>query len=246
MNKKVLQTMIHLCWLFLFVFAILKLAFGDWFAITINNSKIVDFGYFIDGNINIKNLFSFITTIITYFFYLCACCCKWKLNFKELFISLLFIIPAFIFNVFFINYSVITNCIIMIILPFLLKSKYKNFIFVFTAHFLGQILISFIRSEQLMFIKTNTISALIIGIDQFVWLILYYLYSNKFKEFDMGLWYPPLWGNCKKKFLENQEKHFSNIIEKCERKGNKRKADKFRVSRERIKILISENEKEKD
>lgn len=84
MNKQVLRTMIILCWVFLALYAILKLVpqLADKFVIVVNNEKIVKAGQFIDEREWLGNIIYFFTTLLTYQFYLCACCHKWFLSIK--------------------------------------------------------------------------------------------------------------------------------------------------------------------
>lgn len=95
MNKNVLRTMIILCWVFLALYAVLKLVpqLASKFVIVVNNEKIVKVGQFVDEREWLGDIIYFLTTLLTYQFYLCACCHKWFLSIKQYLVSLAIIVP---------------------------------------------------------------------------------------------------------------------------------------------------------
>lgn len=183
MNKNVLRTMIILCWVFLALYAILKLVpqLASKFVIVVNNEKIVKAGQFIDERKWLGDIIYFLTTLLTYQFYLCACCHKWFLSIKQYLVSLAIIVPTFIANVFIPKVALTLNFVAMIALPYLLKADFRTFVIIFTTHTLGQLALGYIRSENLMCVDVNFLSQAIMLMDMYVWLLLYYLYANLYK-----------------------------------------------------------------
>lgn len=195
MNKNVLRTMIILCWVFLALYAVLKLVpqLASKFVIVVNNEKIVKAGRFIDSRVGLGDIIYFLTTLLTYQFYLCACCHKWFLSIKQYLVSLAIIVPTFIANVFIPQVALTLNFVAMIVLPYLLKADFRTFVIIFTTHTLGQLALGYIRSENLMCVDVNFLSQAIMLMDMYVWLLLYYLYANLYKgEKFMGKASPPL------------------------------------------------------
>ena len=230
MNKRVLRTMIILCWVFLGAYAILKLIpqLADKFVIVVNNEKIVKAGQFIDEREWLGNIIYFFTTLLTYQFYLCACCHKWFLSIKQYLVSLVIIMPTFIANVFIPQVALILNFVAMIVLPYLLKADFRTFVIIFTTHTIGQLVIGYIRSENLMCIDINFLSQAIMMIDAYVWLLLYYLYANLYKEKKfMGKAMPPLYKGYDREINEEIAKLDEKIATCNDEKKRKRyEADK--------------------
>lgn len=184
MNKNVLRTMIILCWVFLALYAVLKLVpqLASKFVIVVNNEKIVKVGQFIDERVWLQQMVHFVFALLTYHLYLCACCKVWHLSFKQYIISLAFILPNQVLTFFYPQIGSNIAFVIMFCLPCAFKADYKTVAIIFATHILGQLGISFIRSAELYMMNMNTISQIIMCIDQYVWLLLYYLYSNLYKE----------------------------------------------------------------
>lgn len=222
--------MIILCWVFLVAYAILKLIpqLADKFVIVVNNEKIVKAGQFIDEREWLGDIIYFLTTLLTYQFYLCACCHKWFLSIKQYLVSLAIIVPTFIANVFIPQVALILNFVAMIVLPYLLKADFRTFVIIFTTHTMGQLVIGYIRSENLMCIDINFLSQAIMMIDAYVWLLLYYLYANLYKEKKfMGKAMPPLYNGYDREINEEIAKLDEKIATCDDEKKRKRyEADK--------------------
>lgn len=230
MNKSVLRTMIILCWVFLALYTVLKLVpqLASKFVIVVNNEKIVKAGQFIDERKWLGDIIYFLTTLLTYQFYLCACCHKWFLSIKQYLVSLAIIVPTFIVNVFIPQVALTLNFVAMIVLPYLLKADFRTFVIIFTTHTMGQLALGYIRSENLMCVDVNFLSQAIMLMDMYVWLLLYYLYANLYKgEKFMGKASPPLF----KKYDREINEEIAKLDEKIttcddEKKRKRYEADK--------------------
>lgn len=195
MNKKVLRTIIYLCWAFLVAFVLLKTVWADKFAIAISSPNIINVGNFIDNHVWLRQIVHCITSLLTYQFYLCACCRKWHLSWKQYLIFTPIIIGLTYLTYYFPMVMMNINFVFMFAAPFFLKANYIDVVIIFSAHVIGQVAISLIRSQPINLVDVNIISQLICGIDMYVWLLLYYLYSNLYKEsiIKMGSFAPPVW-----------------------------------------------------
>lgn len=207
MNKSVLRTMIILCWVFLALYAILKLVpqLASKFVIVVNNEKIVKVGQFIDSRVWLQQMVYGLTTLLTYHFYLCACVKKWHLSWKQYLVLIAIIVATNTIKYYISSLCLIINVLVMVILPFALKGDYRTFIIIFVTHYLGQLAISFIRGAEISLVDLNIVSQLICTIDAYVWLLLYYLYANLYKEKKfMGNLMPPLWSKMSKEIKEEK------------------------------------------
>lgn len=239
MNKRVLKTTIYLCWAFLIAFAILKIWFADEFAIAITNQHILSTGSFIDARPWLQQIIAWLTTFITYHFYLCACCMKWWLSLKQY--ILVAVITALTNTLkYYVNDSNVTlivNITIMVLLPYMFKADYGTFVIILLAHYMGQILITVIRGEALNEMTYNSINIIIMMADAYVWLLLYYLYSNLYKErIIMGNWMPPLWGKMGKQI----EAQIKKLDEKIANTTDEKKLKKLNKEREILAGMIQE------
>lgn len=239
MNKRVLKTTIYLCWAFLIAFAILKIWFADEFAIAITNQHILSAGSFIDARPWLQQIIAWLTTFITYHFYLCACCMKWRLSLKQY--ILVAVITALTNTLkYYVNDSNVTlivNITIMVLLPYMFKADYGTFVIILLAHYMGQILITVIRGEALNEMTYNSINIIIMMADAYVWLLLYYLYSNLYKErIIMGNWMPPLWGKMGKQI----EAQIKKLDEKIANTTDEKKLKKLNKEREILAGMIQE------
>lgn len=243
MNKRVLRTMIMLCWVFLALYAILKLVpqLASKFVIVVNNEKIVKVGQFIDSRVWLQQMVHFVFALLTYHLYLCACCKVWHLSLKQYIISLAFILPNQVLTFFYPQIGSNIAFVIMFCLPCAFKADYKTVAIIFATHILGQLGISFIRSAELYMMNMNTISQIIMCIDQYVWLLLYYLYSNLYKENIMGTISPPLWGKMSKEIKEEK----ARLEEKLAVCKDEKKCKKYEAQIAELDKMLADTSDEK-
>lgn len=227
MNKKVLRTLIYLCWAFLVAFALLKTVWAEKFAIAVSSDNIIRVGSFIDSHIWLKQFVNLFTTLLTYQFYLCACCHKWHLSWKQYLIFTPIIIGLTYLNFYFPTQMVGVNFVFMFVAPIFLKAKYIDVAIVLTTHTLGQLAILYIRSQPMAFVDVNIISQLICCIDCYVWLVIYYLYSNLYKEtIIMGAAMPPLFGKNEKLINKEIEKINNKLAVETDEKNKAKLVEK--------------------
>lgn len=178
MNKKVLKTMIILTIVFLFVVYVAKIFFPEWFVLTITNENIIAFGNYVDTHLWADVLATFVGGYVTYLIYCCACCGKWRLNWKDnlivLLASILNVLIWYFANTFYLHFSVV----VMFALPLIFDAKFKNTVIVYSFHGLAQILSLSIRDIGLMLPSYNYASLLILSIDAYLWLSFFYLLYN--------------------------------------------------------------------
>lgn len=244
MNKSVLRTMIILCWVFLALYAILKLVpqFASKFVIVVNNEKIVKAGQFIDSRVWLQQIVYGLTTLLTYHFYLCACVKKWHLSWKQYLVLIAIIVATNTIKYYISSLCLIINVLVMVILPFALKGDYRTFIIIFVTHYLGQLAISFIRGAEISLVDLNTVSTFICCLDAYVWLLLYYLYANLYKEKKfMGNAMPPLWGKMSKEIKEEK----ARLEEKLAVCKDEKKCKKYEAQIAELDKMLADTSDEK-
>lgn len=182
MNKKVLNVMIWLTWGILAFFLVVKLFFGEWVAIVVTNDKLVKIGVFIDNHFWAYQAVAFLFTLLTYWIYLCACSKQWYLRWKQTTWIFPILVVLQLIKIYYPQIGSQLDLVAMILLPYLLKSDFKSTAFVFTAHSISQIVCLFARNMPSLPIVYNSMSMIILMIDQYIWLLLYYFYQNKYKK----------------------------------------------------------------
>lgn len=188
MNRKVLRTMIALVMIFLCAFYVLKIFFPEQFVMVIENEQLVKIGNYIDNHLWLYIIISCFTSFITYWLYLCAVTRKWYLNLKELVAVLIVIAITQTLYSFESTISLASGITIiaMIALPLIDKAKLKEVAIVFSFNYLSQLLSTLIRSLPLLLTNVNFMTIFLMTLEQYFWLLLFYLYYNMKKEEDNG------------------------------------------------------------
>ena len=182
MNKKVLNVMIWLTWGILAFFLVVKLFFGEWVAIVVTNDKLVKIGVFIDNHFWAYQAVAFLFTLLTYWIYLCACSKQWYLHWKQIAWILPILVVLQLVKIYYPTQGMVLDYCAMFALPYFLHSEYKSTLFVFIAHCLSQMVSLYVRNIPVTPIMYNSMSMIILMIDQYIWLLLYYFYQNKYKK----------------------------------------------------------------
>lgn len=215
MNKKVLKTMIALVIVFLLACYILKIFFPEQFVLSVENETIIVIGEYIDNNEWANYIFGIITSFITYWLYLCAVCKRWYLKWYEIIIVLLVIGGSIGLSLLDTNiysaYSVIT----FIVLPLIFKSDLKSVAIVFSIHSLSQTMSLTIRNLPMYITSLNNLVILILSLDMYFWLLLFYISFNYIRE-DKEKWDGNYRLSTENKTVEKKEKS-QELIEKLSR-----------------------------
>lgn len=90
----------------------------------------------------------------------------------------------------------------------------------------------------MMFVDINIITQFICGIDAYVWLAIYYLYSNLYKEsiITMGSFMPPFWGK-----KENIEKEIKRIDSKLAVETDEKKKARLTEKKAEYEEMLAES-----
>ena len=182
MNKKVVKTLIWLTLSFLLAWYILKIFFPEQFVLQINNEKLIKVGNYIDNNFILNKLVGAITSYITYWLYLGATCKIKKLSLFQSIIVVATYFGSFLIELISVELCTYYNIIAMIILPAIFKGELKRTAFVFSFHLICQWLSLSIRNLSSMILCYNFAVFLVMGIECYFWLFLFYLLFNYFDK----------------------------------------------------------------
>lgn len=180
MTKRLCRVMLTLVITFLVGLYVAKFFFPKEFAMVIQNENIVKFGHFVDTHLWLHIILGVVTSFITYWLYLCAIKHKWTLNWKEILIVLGICIVTQVFF-YFIDSSIGTqiSLISMILLPLLFKGNLRDMCIAFSVHSTSQVLSIKIRGLANYLVNVNYASILLMGLECYFWLLLFYIYYNQ-------------------------------------------------------------------
>lgn len=180
MYKRILKTMIALVCVFLIALYILKIFFPEQFIMVIENDNLIAIGNYVDNNLWLHIILACVTSFITYWMYICAVTRKWYLNWKEL---IAVVVAIAIVQTLYSFESTTTlasgiSIISMIAIPLISNAKLKDVAIVFSVHSLSQILSTLIRGLPFLLTNVNYATTLLMTIECYFWLLLFYLYFN--------------------------------------------------------------------
>lgn len=178
MNKKVFISMLVLTISFLVGLYILKIFFPQEFMMNIQNDKLIVIGNFIDNHTWLYYICCGVTAFITYWLYCCACKRKLYLNWKETLIVIGFIVGIRIISFYDNNLATHISISSFFIIPLICKFDLKIATIVYSVHGLSQVLSLGIRNLPLYLTNSNYIVVLLMTIECYFWLLLFYIIFN--------------------------------------------------------------------
>lgn len=180
MKKNIYKVLIESCWILLIFCFALKLLFGNLFAISVESQNFIAFCDWLD-----THWLKYIIATIVYVpsTYLVYCCLtKQKLG-KDLWL-LLFLLPMAFVKERIAIIGVIIEFIYLLVIP-LIKSKFKNFKWIILGIvmiYIFQLISLLVRNVGFYIDNSSMLIGLIMQIDYYIMLVLYYLYIHYRKE----------------------------------------------------------------
>lgn len=208
MNKKVLQVSIGLLAFFIVAFCVVKLFFPNALLAQVENERIIKIGEFIDTYLPARIFLDAGFAVLAMHFYLSSCKQSWKLEIHHYTLLCIYGVIMAMLYLCYPTLALITDLILFIVFPIVLKCKPKQFIPLFLIHQVGQNALLFIRSQPLYLADANYATGTLLVLDAYAWLVLYYLYANLNKE--VTIW-------------EDLHFRFSAICQKLKWKKNSKK-----------------------
>lgn len=182
MNKKVIKTMLALVLVFLVGLYVLKIFFPEQFILSIEIEVLINIGNFIDGRIWLTKICSAVTTFIGLFFFECAVTRKWKLNWKEFVVIIITIVATRLLSLWDVDIANGISVIAMFIIPLINGAKLRELAVVYSIHYSSQLLSLKIRNLPIYLTHINSLIAICLTAECYLWLILFYFYYNYKKE----------------------------------------------------------------
>lgn len=156
--------------------------------------RVVELGKYVDSHKWAYYLFFFIISFAGGYFYLCACCRKKSLKFRDVCILAIEVILLFIVEKYLMQYYVYINWFCMLIMPTIIcrldggtdiKYLYST-VSCLTIHSIAQLISLEIRNISLMISFPNSATFTVLTIDAFIWLVLLYNFYNFKEDYNNG------------------------------------------------------------
>lgn len=234
---KLLNRLIIASWIFLFIYFIIKLFGVNLFEIVCNNKTFIAVCNYIDKNYWAKYIVCSISAFVSISIYILAVIQKYKFKWWQLLIVFIDILSATGVKLWNNVYGLIFDIIHFIILPMIFigkpNKKYWNVLIGNILNILFQVISLITKNVKLTFFDNNTLIALILSIDLYIMLILYYLYSNLKGDRKMGAFFGWFFCNDITQLNEIKTKNIE-LIEKFKAQDEKKYESK-------INSLLNEN-----
>lgn len=183
MKKKTLYiTMLVLSISFLLAMYVLKFFFPQEFMLSIQSDKIIQIGTFIDEHIVLRHICGGITSFITYWLFCCACSRRWKLKWIECLYIIILVVLLRLTSLIDSNIATHLSFCGFFVLPALMKGDIKICSLVFFVHGFAQCFMLTIRNLPIYLFTANFLTILLVTLDCYLWLILFYIIFNIKKE----------------------------------------------------------------
>lgn len=186
MNTKISKTILILMSIFMIAFWILKLAFPKELLLIITNKEILSVGFFLDNNIWALHLYKFLSTMLTFYLFLCASKGKFNLSWIEFIsLALLVVLNRFV-SEFIPEYYIHISTASMFILSCIGNGKLLYSTITFTVHGLFSMMLFNIRGFETILLNYNMASGIVLSIEGYCWIIMFAILFN-LKERKNGL-----------------------------------------------------------
>lgn len=178
MMKNKYKVLIKSCWILLFICCAFKLFGADIFIAGTSNENFIKVCTFIEENIFIKYILYLLMNIVSSGIYFMAVLSEKKINLKWLIPYGIYAVCKIIFNSLD-SLFMILDFIIIPGLPIIINPKIWKRSLLGTVLNLGfQFVSMFLKLDNFTMFDENTLIFLILNIDYYIMLVLYYLYSN--------------------------------------------------------------------
>lgn len=181
MNKKQLKTVIIVCWILLAICFVIKIFGGNWFELSSDNEKFVQFCTFVDNTMWLKMILACVIYCISGYFIMCISINTNKLTRKQLLIIFPIMVLKSIISWYFYWAAFVLDIFILIVLPTIFSKKILRSIICFAAIMAFQVISLIIRNiginnfnDGMFLVQT------LIQIDYYIMIALLYFYNFKF------------------------------------------------------------------
>lgn len=179
-KRNILRKTIVLCWSALIVCLVIKLLGGNYFEVFAKNETIINICNWIDGNI-FKKIIRFIFLNMTFILY-CSSIIGKKMNWKQILISVASLVLVEVIKYSSGSLGFIADCLVLTLIPLIFsKMKIIRTIIGFLLMNAFQIISLITRNISFGVLDETILVEILLQVDYYIMLILYYLYSIKLK-----------------------------------------------------------------
>lgn len=186
MNKRVIKTAIIICWCLLIACVLFKMLGSKVFEIATLNPRFIEVCKWLDGDgIVAKYAIGFVMAYTSSLFLILASSMKSRYTLKQFIIVSVCIVGVWLLKVFYGLAGIIVECVMLCIIPAVISQRWWFGIAGLALNFLFQVCSMFIRGQEIAIFADNTIISLILSIDYYIMIALFYMYAvliNKKKE----------------------------------------------------------------
>ncbi len=183
-HKPILKRAIILCWFCLGVCLALKLFLPNQLNIIVKNESFINFCYYVDHHKIIKLIIYYIISFISTSLYYLSMLKQFRYNKSQLIVFIFWFSVIFSIKVFSSYIGFIVELIIMmLVLPYVLDIKIKRILTSLLTVLTFQVISIITRDIHTVILTDNDIIySLVMSLDMYIMLVLYYLYCNKEDE----------------------------------------------------------------
>lgn len=233
MNKKVIKAMLVLVVLFLTGLYILKIFFPEKFVMVVTIDNLVKIGDYIDNNTWAYYLFGICTSFVTYWLYFCSTLKKWYLNLWQTIVVFAIIGATIGISFYDTTLSSVFSMLAMLIVPILFKGDTKYTLIVFSTHYFAQSITLKIRQMQLYIAYSSSLSLILLTLECYFWLLLFYVLPHIKEKGNMGWQCPPLYGK-----IDKDAKKIAKIDKKIAKLNEERAIYAERIEKSKDKTSV--------
>lgn len=175
-----MKYLIRASWVVLIACMLVKLFGGNWFEIVCNNKNFIAICNYVDNNMWLKMILACIFQLISGYFILSIIFKTKYLKIKYIIIFMPLLIIRSILSWYIPFSTFIFDLFITVIIPIIITRNWKRVLIVNLLMIAFQLISMFIRNLSIIdFNDNNTIVSLIMQIDYYVMMFIYYLYTIK-------------------------------------------------------------------
>ena len=182
MTLKNFKTLIITSWAVLIICFLIKILGGNWFELAVENEKFVLFCGFIDNTPDLKILLTAVISCVSGYFGLCAIIGKEKLPTHQSIILIIYMLIKSVLSWYYYWVAFFMDIILLLGITTLISKSFKRSIIGFLLINAFQIISLVTRNININgFNNQSYVFMLLLQIDYYIMIFMYYLYSIKKK-----------------------------------------------------------------
>ena len=179
------QVLLLVCWVIYVICALFKLCGLNWFKAEVDNDTLIMISNYIDDNFIIKVIVACLNNLVLSSLTVFAMLREKFYTKLQACLFIPVIIAMSVVSWFNYTAQIVLNVICLVVLPLLFKGKWYNIVLGIVLLIVFQVLSLYIKDiGQRNLNYTDTLTSLLLQVDTYVMVFIYYLYSNALKKGD--------------------------------------------------------------